>query len=60
MKINITTDLDKNSLKEAYDQALLDLDAMASISTNAEALDAIKKLAVHQKKIIKVLYKLIK
>jgi len=55
-KINLTTDLDKKDLRDAYIQAISDLDLIIAnydTLTLAQARQAIGKLAEHQKKLLK-------
>jgi len=57
-KINLETDLDKKDFKDAYLQAIADLDLIIAnydTLTLAQARQAIGKLAIHQKKILKFL-----
>ncbi len=54
-KINLVVDQNKKDLKDAYTQAITDLDTIINESswTNQKVMDGLVKVAQHQKKMLK-------
>jgi hypothetical protein len=58
-KIELSINTDKVELKNKYQQAITDLTAMSSITTNTQAIAAIKKQAILLLNLLKVMKRMV-